>query len=188
MTDIEEGADELKPLLPKGRYKVTIDLSQNEGEEGRKNLGLSFDHRTLVVRSVIPGGAVSEWNDDHPAFQVEPGDRIESANGEGTLACRVVKKMRDVDTVRLVLTHAGSTSDEAKPRSLYDRLFQADMNPDFAKQCELSLRAGVFVLLSALPFLVPAGFSPTIDWVKKEKYFGSLSVVFFFFTFYRSTL
>lgn len=54
-----------------------IHIEKVQGEQ----LGIEIDARKLMVRSVMPGGAVAAWNDEHPQHKIQAGDRILEVNG-----------------------------------------------------------------------------------------------------------
>jgi len=54
-----------------------IHIEKVQGEQ----LGIEIDARKLMVRSVMPGGAVAAWNYENPQHKIRAGDRILEVNG-----------------------------------------------------------------------------------------------------------
>lgn len=68
-----------------------------------------------------------------------------------------------------------------------DKLFCKDVNMSFGEDLQLALRASVFIIVCALPFLFPREFCPICYEAVRTKFYNSASVVYFVFTLYKTT-
>lgn len=69
----------------------------------------------------------------------------------------------------------------------FDKLFKKHINVSFAEDLQLAFRAAAFIIVCALPFLVPRTYCPLCYEVVRTRFYNSASVVYFCFTLYKTT-
>lgn len=69
----------------------------------------------------------------------------------------------------------------------FDKLFKKDINKSFAEDLQLAFRAAAFIIVCALPFLVPRTYCNICYEVVRTRFYNSASVVYFCFTLYKTT-
>lgn len=69
----------------------------------------------------------------------------------------------------------------------FDKLFYKHINKSFAEDLQLAFRAAAFIIVCALPFLVPRSYCSLCYEVVRTRFYNSASVVYFCFTLYKTT-
>lgn len=69
----------------------------------------------------------------------------------------------------------------------FDKLFKKHINLSFAEDLQLAFRAAAFIIVCALPFLVPREYCNICYEVVRTRFYNSASVVYFCFTLYKTT-
>jgi len=69
----------------------------------------------------------------------------------------------------------------------FDKLFRKHINQSFAEDLQLAFRAGAFIIVCAMPFLVPRTYCNICYEVVRTRFYNSASVVYFCFTLYKTT-
>jgi uncharacterized membrane protein YgaE (UPF0421/DUF939 family) len=69
----------------------------------------------------------------------------------------------------------------------YDKLFLKDVNPNFGDAMEVASRGACFVVICALPFILPNEVCPKCQKLIASEYYTSTCVVYFIYTLYLHT-
>jgi len=82
---------------------------------------------------------------------------------------------------------AKKKQDEEEEMGVIDKLFCKDVNLSFGEDLQLAARAATFLIVCAMPFLVPETYCPICYEAVRTKFYNSASVVYFVFTLYKTT-
>jgi hypothetical protein len=74
-----------------------------------------------------------------------------------------------------------------KALGFYDRLFYKDINKDFGDHLEVASRGACFVVMCAIPFVVPSEICPSCNDIVQQGYFTAMCVTYFIYTLYLYT-
>jgi len=69
----------------------------------------------------------------------------------------------------------------------YDRLFMKNINKDFGDHLEVASRGACFVVLCAIPFVMPSEFCPACNTIVQQGIYTSACVTYFIYTLYLYT-